>query len=193
VSSWKAVRAQAKELRKKRGINWKEATDEIGVPMRTLITCIGANVLRATANKIEAGVVRQTDKKPARQVRSQAHKRDGDQSSKLSNSVSQEKAAEMLNVSRTSVQIAKAVLDRGDELIARRRGWTSQFPRGGETARRERGPVQRNPSVQAAAMPPFGARARRANSTAVAPQASSAACRRCGRERRRAKLADRRY
>jgi hypothetical protein len=32
VPSWKAVREQAKELRKKRGINWKEAADEIGVP-----------------------------------------------------------------------------------------------------------------------------------------------------------------
>ena len=85
----------------------------------------------AAANKIEAGVVRQTGKKPAPRVRSQAHKRGGDQSSKLSNSVSQEKAAGMLNVSRASVQVAKAVLDRGDEFIARRRGWTSQFPRGG--------------------------------------------------------------
>ena len=53
----------------------------------------------ATTNKIEAGVVRQTGKKPAPRVRSQAHKRGGDQSSKLSNSVSQEKAAGMLNVS----------------------------------------------------------------------------------------------
>jgi ParB-like chromosome segregation protein Spo0J len=38
----------------------------------------------------------------------------GDQSSKKSNGVSQEKAAEMLNVSRTSVQAAKAVLKTGD-------------------------------------------------------------------------------
>lgn len=35
ASSWKAVREQAKEPRKKRGINWKEAADENGVPMRT--------------------------------------------------------------------------------------------------------------------------------------------------------------
>jgi hypothetical protein len=77
--------------------------------MRTLTTCIGEKVLRPSAQppptRIEAGVVRQTGKKPAPRVRSPAHKRGGDQSSKLSNSVSQEKAAGMLNVSRASVQV----------------------------------------------------------------------------------------
>lgn len=142
------MREQAKELRKKRGSNWKEAADEVGVPMRTLTTCIGEKVLRlpgaATAHKIEAGVVRQTGKNPAPRVRSQAHKRGGDQSSKLSNSVSQEKAAGMLNVSRASLACRsprRCLTVATNSSLAVEAGRAS-FHEAAETARRERGPVQ---------------------------------------------------
>ena len=64
------------------------------------------------------------------------------QSSKSSNGVSQEKAADMLNVSRASVQAAKAVLDRGGpELVAAVESGEIGLHKAAETVRSDAGPV----------------------------------------------------
>ena len=76
LADWQTLKAQTKALRKQRGIRWKEAAAEIGVPVKTLTTYLTDDDRLpgvAPVRKIETWLSTQTGQKPALAVKSRAH------------------------------------------------------------------------------------------------------------------------